>query len=398
MKKILATTFLFSLFILFSGSVLAQNKFNHLRTSQKSGERIILEVDEVVDRDFFAAGEIVELYGTVNGDVYVAGGQVLLKGTINGDLLAAGGQVIVDGVITQDARVAGGEINIRGDIGRNLTVAGGRVSIVETANIEGSVVAGAGDTEIDGEVSGNVSIGSGNLIISGLVAGDVEAGVGALRLTPDASVGGNLVYWSEDDASISENAQVSGEINKIVPSQQIAGPDVEDLEKGLRGFKRTVNLIMVPLGFASALLVGLILQRLAPKFILEGVEVISKKPWYSLGLGFLVLILTPVAFLFLLVTVIGIPIAFIILFKYLIAIYLSKIFVSFWAGRKVLDALGSKNRRGWALFSGLVLYYVFTNIPFVGGLISALVLFAGLGAIVIMSKDLFLRAKEKRLI
>ena len=46
---------------------------------------------EVINRDYFAYGESVEISGTVNGDVYAVGGQVLVDGTINGDLLAAAG-------------------------------------------------------------------------------------------------------------------------------------------------------------------------------------------------------------------------------------------------------------------------------------------------------------------
>ena len=89
-----------------------------------TGDRVVLSAEEVIDHDYFAAGEIVEIYGTVNGDVYVAGGQLIINGTINGDLLAAGGQMSIDSTVPQNARIAGGQISVDGNIGRNLTIGG----------------------------------------------------------------------------------------------------------------------------------------------------------------------------------------------------------------------------------------------------------------------------------
>ena len=46
------------------------------------GKTVILSKDQIIDHDYFAAGDTVTIDGTVNGDAYVAGGQVNINGVI----------------------------------------------------------------------------------------------------------------------------------------------------------------------------------------------------------------------------------------------------------------------------------------------------------------------------
>src|SRR3989344_7228032 len=62
------------------------------RPDFRQEEIVTLAKDEVIDRDFFGAGQVVEINGTVNGDVYAAGGEVTVSGVVNGDVLVAGGR------------------------------------------------------------------------------------------------------------------------------------------------------------------------------------------------------------------------------------------------------------------------------------------------------------------
>jgi len=66
------------------------------------GRAASVPASQVIDRDYFAFGPLVEISGTVNGDVYAFGGQVLIDGRVNGDVLVAGGRVSVSGVVAQD--------------------------------------------------------------------------------------------------------------------------------------------------------------------------------------------------------------------------------------------------------------------------------------------------------
>src|SRR3989344_6092573 len=117
--------------LLLTPSVIAAQGFGNEPEPKKI---TVLAPDEVVNKDYFAAGEIVEISGTVNGDVYAAGGQVYVDGVVNGDLLVAGGTVTISGEVTQNVRAAGGQITVTGNIGRNTTIAGGNIELTNTAN------------------------------------------------------------------------------------------------------------------------------------------------------------------------------------------------------------------------------------------------------------------------
>ena len=69
----------------------------------------------VIDRDYFAAGPLVEISGTVNGDLYAAGGQVFIDGRVNGDILVAGSRVMILGQVAQNVRMAGGQVDLQRD-------------------------------------------------------------------------------------------------------------------------------------------------------------------------------------------------------------------------------------------------------------------------------------------
>src|SRR4249920_606798 len=89
---------------------------------------VVIPAGQVIDRDLFAVGEIVEISGTVNGDVYAVGGQILVDGTINGEL------------------------------GRNVTVVAANLELMPSALIHGNVVAAGANVEAGALIQRDVKI------------------------------------------------------------------------------------------------------------------------------------------------------------------------------------------------------------------------------------------------
>jgi hypothetical protein len=115
LKKLLfSLTFLIVPLFVFTSITLAQNV--------RSGEVVTLDRGEIIEDNYFAGGERVEVLGEVKGDVYAVGGTVIVDGIINGDLLVAGGNIEIRGTITHDIRAAGGNIKISGNVGGNVSV------------------------------------------------------------------------------------------------------------------------------------------------------------------------------------------------------------------------------------------------------------------------------------
>jgi cytoskeletal protein CcmA (bactofilin family) len=354
---------------------------------------MILPAGAVINQDYFAYGERVEISGTVNGDVYVAGGQVLVDGRINGDLLAAGGTITVAGSVSQDVRVVGGQITLNGSVGRNLTIAGGDVDLSESAAVKGGLVSAGGRVRLAAPVGSGARIAAGSVIVSGPVAGNLDAMTGDLRLTSKATVSGNLTYWSQEAASIDPGAKIAGGVTrKALP--EVSRPRMETVLGALAGVVIVAKLVSA----ASTLILGLLLIYLFPGYTQSTISTLSARPAASFGIGLLALIVTPAAATMLLVTVLGLPIGLMAIALYLVAIFLVRVFVIVWLGRALLSWRGNEVRNTWALVVGLIVYSVLTLIPFVGGLVALSAILFGLGATLLADRSLYTAAREKEMI
>ncbi len=276
----------------------------------RTNERVVLEATETVERDFFAAGDRIEIEGNVNGDLYAAGGNIVVDGTVNGDVLAAGGNIEINGRVAGDVRSLGGNIEVNGTIGRNLTAAAGNISVDEEASVSGSAVFGAGNVEVAGTVGGNIVGGVGSLLVQNTVGGNIYTGVGQLQMDDGASVAGEVLYWSDQDALVDQNASISGALER---RETPARADEQETRSFLNSFKLFSLL--------SIIAIGLLILRFFPGILEAGARTLEKKPWASLGFGFLKLFLEPIVAVLLLMTVVGIPLGIFLLFLYIMELY-----------------------------------------------------------------------------
>jgi hypothetical protein len=103
--------------------------------------------------------------------------------------------------------------------------------------------------------------------------------------------------------------------------------------------------------------------------------------WGSLGLGVGVLAATPLVMIVAAITVVGIPLSFMLLAMYLVAIYLAKVWVGAFLGQILLKPSGA-TKHEWllGLLVGLLILTVVGFIPYLGGLVRLGVICLGLGA------------------
>lgn len=372
-----------SLFLLFLSPLLLVSP-----VKAEDGEKAyVLGKDEVVDEDLIVGASKVRIYGTVNGDLYVAGGTVLVDGTVNGDILVVGGTVEFSGTVTKNARILGGDVLVSGEVGNNLSICAGNAEISDKAVVYNSLVIGAGTVIIDGEISGKSNIAGGVVTVSGMLSGDTKLGTGALELTSGAEAGGNLDYWSENEANISDEATVSGQVNKhdpvFNPENMISNAGKEKISGVAKTFTFTAKVIWL----VSAFVVGMIFVSLFPKLTSGAVEALTENSLKTAGYGLGSLFTIPIVFFFLLLTMIGAPLGFIILALYFIYIYLAKIIVSLMVGRYITKRADFKVKDAWSLFLGLAVYAALSLLPVLGGTIKFVVIIAGLGGLVIATKQ-----------
>jgi len=132
----------------------------------------------------------------------------------------------------------------------------------------------------------------------------------------------------------------------------------------------------------------LVLALLAPRLVGRVTDVMVKRPGGSIGWGLVVAIVTPIVALLLMFTVIGIPLALLILAVWLLALLVSGVFAGIAFGHWLLDrADWNKGSLVWAAVVGVILSAVVFSIPFLGSLIGLVASWWALGGMALTSRS-----------
>lgn len=385
MKKILSIFAAFMLLVALPVAVHAGGKY------MNKNELVTVPADTVIEGDYFAAGERVEIFGTINGDVYVAGGEVIVDGTVNGDLLAVGGMIKVSGTVSDDIRIAGGDLSFRGTVGQNVSVFGGEIEFIEGSRVAGNVVMFGGNTTLGGTVNGNVKTMAGMFTVSGDVEGNVEAMVGEARLTSQAEVGGDFTYKAEQKADISGTAVIGGETTYTA---------VKNYDKK-KAFGTHIIGAMVAgkiYGVLAALLLGFVFIHFAPKYVESATMDIKEKTWPALLYGLVTLIIMPIVAVLLMVTVIGIPLGLMTMAFYFMGLYIAPLFFMVLLGQLVMGTMSKKYSMYAALLVGAIAYAILTLIPIIGGIIALFAVLAGIGSMAMTELEAYKKMRKAKVI
>jgi len=416
---------------------------------QRSGQTVVIEAGEVINDDLVSAAETLVLNGTVKGDLLAVGETITIgpTGVVEGDLMAAGREVVIDGAVKDDARIAGAALKVGSgaQIGDDLMGAGYSLETAPGSTIGGSLVFVGSQALLEGEVKENADVGVGGLSLQGTVGGDVKASVGArqdqlpfspftfmpdmpsmpsvpngLTLGPGASVGGELEYTGQDEASIPSGV-VEGPVTytKPAPKAETVGAPKEAARPLSFGMLALAWLLGLVHNTATLLIVGLLLAWLAPGLARRGSEVLRAKPWPCLGWGlvsyvavlvggaviFFVSLLLTLLFAALtlgklaaLVMVVGLLLQAILVVGFVIASgLLAKIIVGYLIGRLILRRLDPMTGAGrvWPLVLGIVLLAIAVSIPILGLLVSIAATVFGLGALWQLAAEWLRRPKAE---
>ncbi|MCH7761285.1 hypothetical protein IIA15_07820 [candidate division TA06 bacterium] len=397
LNAILSVVFLFGL--LLSGNQAIAKKGS-------VGGNVVVEGDTIHD-DYFTGGGSVTVRTPVMGDLFVTGGEITLEGPVGGDLFACGGKIKIEesvdgdilafggsihstGDVKEDARFFCGEVFIGGTIGRNVAVFGGRVEVGEGGEVGRDLKVQCGEVEIAGTIKRNLKGSADKVTLSGTIEGDVDIKADEILLMPSARILGNFNYTSPEEAEVQEGAFIQGEMSHSLPKKT----------KKVKGGMGFFPILFKILSLGALILIGIFLILLSPRHVSRASNNIRRTPWKSLGLGLLLLIVMPAVVGILAVTIIGIPLALLLLFAYLVFLYFGKLFTGLFIGQFILKGFGKeeKGRLIGALILGLVILAILTSIPYVGKLFGVLALLFGLGAYFTERLQLYREAKEKGMV
>jgi len=356
----------------------------------RTGMGVTVASGEVVDDDLYVGAETVTIDGIVNGDLWAAANTITINGIVNGSVMAAGNKVNINGDVTHAVRAVAETLNINGDVGGDVLAGCGRLNLASTGEIGGDLLFGADAVGIEGSIEGDIKGGGSKVIISGGVNGDIELEVESLMILSTASIGGDLTYRSENEASIQSGAQIAGATTHNVP-------EIKEDGAGMLPFAPFSGVLAKLTNFLMAFVTGLIIIFLAPRRLRSIVDAIGSRPGPSAGWGALLVLVTPVAALLVCVTIIGISAGVIALALYGIGLYLAQIPVGLFIGRWIIGrfrAVESKGAMVGALAVGLVILKLLSLIPYFGFVVGFVVALFGLGAVVAAERKGRAEAKE----
>ncbi|MCX6827641.1 MAG: hypothetical protein NTV06_10325, partial [candidate division Zixibacteria bacterium] len=233
---------------------------------------------------------------------------------------------------------------------------------------------------INGWVGRDFRGSTGTAILKTNIGRDAELyDVSQLNLLNGTNIGGNLTYRSENLAQLGDNVNY-GDIERKEPITATKEQQKEAKENSIAAW-----LLSAVYGLFAFVSVALLLVILFPNKIKVVSESIAQKFGMNMLTGLIVLIVVPVIALILFCTLIGIPVALILLITYGILLYIGKLFVGVIAGRYIIDKFRPKWSERTRLIIGTLkgagIIYILTLIPIFGGIIGFLATLLALGAI-----------------
>ncbi|WP_369425660.1 hypothetical protein [Methanothrix sp.] len=291
-----------------------------------------ITIDSPVDDDIFAAGSVVNINAPVDSAI-VAGGVVNVNAPVSGDLILAGGQVV-----------------LRSDIGGKLVAAGSRINI--SSRIQRNAVL----------------MGEDISMLPGTVVGR-DALIGAKRFSNQGSINGTLTVAAEEF----ENNGTAGRVEY----QKIEGRR-EDT-----AFMSFFHLLST-IGF---LLLGLIGLRVIPWLFRASEAKMLRDPAIETLVGLLAIIVCVILAVILAITVVGIPIAIMLLLLLAVGIMLSGLLVSFTLGIRVMAMLRSGTGSSVSFTVGYVILNILFLLPYIGWIFMLISVCLGIGALLYVVRD-----------
>ena len=338
-------------------------------------------VSQQFGSDYFGAGGLLNLTDPVEGDAFLAGGQVATASEVKGDLVAAGGEVSIGGSIGDDVYAAGGDVKVDAIVHGNVRVGGGDVAVGPATVIAGAATLTGGRVDFEGNSHGFLKISGGTVTMAGQAHGDVDVRSEELVIGPETRIGGRLVYRGPVEPVVPEGAVIAGGVEF---HQFGHGKFMHD-ERG--PVREAVHWVGSVLWFAGVFIVGALFLVLFPGLSARAADTIRRDPWQSAGLGFAILACVPILAVVLLVTIVGIPLALLLLPLYLLLMFLGWIVAAHFIGQRGLamvrgTAPASTGSRLLGLLVALLALSLVRHVPLVGGIVVFMALIAGIGALV----------------
>jgi hypothetical protein len=310
--------------------------------------------------------------------------------------------------VTGSVRAFAQVVEINSSIGRNLLAFAQIIDIGPGTDIAKDANLFASQVTFEGKIANRLKIDADRITLSGIIGGDLIISARDLEIKPNTVIKGNLTYKSPTEAKIPAGASIEGDIKWIKLDKEAKAEKYHAFRSITTGIMAFMiynilfsaliflitllmgNVVIIPLMYLCLLASGLIVLSITKNKAIKSVSIMKERPWVSLGLGFVLLLLFPLATGLAIITLIGIPIAVLILFGCGILLFIGAIYAALYAGSHICRLFGIKKQEPSfvCLLLGIVVLASLSLIPILGYIVVFVTLMFGLGATV-LSFDLF---------
>ncbi|XBQ15694.1 MAG: hypothetical protein ABL308_12125 [Oceanicaulis sp.] len=325
----------------------------------------------------------VSLDADIAGDVEIAAADVSVDGRVGGDVSLAAADITLDADVAGDAEIAGADVGVSGVIGGEAEIAGAFVLIGDDAAIEGEASIAAREVHVRGRLAQGGEIRGREVYLEGVIEGPVEIRGREVWIEESAVISGPITVRSPRAPEVAPGAQV-GELTHIEEAFDERSLD-RDFSFDIGGWPAMG--VLGGVFAASAFVLGMLVSLLAPESTGRIAACFRARPWVSGFLGLVVLATLPVIVLTLItllaVTVIGIPLAVLLVLALPIVFFLAFAFGGIVIGDLALNRSGDRAGLGLRVISllvALVAIVALSAVPILGFFILPAVLCIGLGA------------------
>lgn len=343
---------------------------NAARAATNSDSTVTIAAGETRNGALIKAAQEVEIDGVVNGDVLVATSKFVLKGTVNGSIYVLAESARIDGTVTGNIHVAASDVELNGRAASVYSASSSYLSSKE-AVVTGGLAVAASTAKVGGSVGQSAYVAAADVRYNATTGGSVKLMATDVTVGSSAVVSGDLSYSEDAQIKLENDQNIKGSIKKIAAPKQKAPVWFDKLSGAAYGL-------------LASLVLGLALLWVAPASMIATGDYMKRYPAKAMisGAGFV--FMAPLAILFTMLTLVGLPLGIIELMVYVAVLMIAHIFVAVWLGRQLLKR--SKDVSVGAnllpLVVGLALTGAIELLPIFGGLASFIILLAGAGALV----------------
>jgi len=215
--------------------------------------------------------------------------------------------------------LAGANIVVTETVEGDLRASGDSILIADDVTIDGDAWLAGRRIVVDGAIDGDLDIRGQSVLVNGPIEGNVSIWAVDLTLGPDAEIGGDLVYYTNEAADIAVDVHVDGETEAHFFSDGDKQPDAlpndwrgewESYQGHVRSFELSLPGVVVLAFFAG------LISLVAPRWS-DGVQMAAQQtPALAVFYGLVWMLGLPVVAIFAAFTIIGIPFAVLLIALY----------------------------------------------------------------------------------